>query len=332
MTFIVGMGRSGTTMLTNMLNMNPKVIACPENEFVMFSAADFKNKDFNDENVVNEFVNLFEYKFSKIISFWKPGNNLKASIQSLEHKSFANVCKQVYLNYPFVINDLKNVTCIVDKNPIYSLYIDELNGIFPDSKYIVLTRDYRDNALSRKKYSDTKASIYILAASWNYYYKAIFRSIKKHKLSYYILRYEDLVHNPSETLIKLSEYLGLDYTEKMLQFQDLSKDIKKHIEQNLPEKDYTKLKVMHHNLEKDITGNRVEAYKTELTQKEIEILDTVCNEVGKQFNYLPISKTNSSLALWFRLLLSKLKIVTYYRLHAFLFKLPLSIKLYIKRR
>ncbi|MBK6985223.1 MAG: sulfotransferase [Bacteroidetes bacterium] len=179
MTFIVGMGRSGTTMLTNMLNLNPNVIACPENEFVIFSMTDFKDKDFTDKTVINEFVNLFEYKFSKIISFWKPGKELKQSILNLNNKSFANVCKQVYLNYPFVINKPENVTCIVDKNPIYSLYLNELNTLFPNSKYIILTRDYRDNALSRKKYSDKETSIFTLGASWNYYYKCIFKSVKK---------------------------------------------------------------------------------------------------------------------------------------------------------
>ncbi|MBK8366606.1 MAG: sulfotransferase [Bacteroidetes bacterium] len=241
-TFIVGMGRSGTTMLTNMLNLNPNVIACPENEFVMFSFNDFKNKDFTKETVIDEFVNLFEHKFSKIISFWKPGKELKQSILNLTEKSFANVCKQVYLNYPFAINNPENVTCIVDKNPIYSLYLNELNTLFPNSKYIILTRDYRDNALSRKKYSDKETSIYTLGASWNYYYNCIFKSVKKNNLNHYIIRYEDLVNNPSDSLYKLCDFMELSFNDEMLNFQNLAKDIKKYIEQNLPENEYSKLK------------------------------------------------------------------------------------------
>jgi hypothetical protein len=194
MIFIVGMGRSGTTMLTNMLNLNNQVIACPENEFVLFTQSTFKHKNFENESVVDEFVNLFNYKFSKVISFWKPKLELKSDIMTLENKSFSNVCKQVYLNYPFGLNNKKNITCIVDKNPIYSLYIDDLNRLFPDSKYIVLSRDYRDNILSRKKFSDKKSSIYSLAVSWNYFYDAVFKSIKKNQLDYAILRYEYLLN------------------------------------------------------------------------------------------------------------------------------------------
>ena len=332
MTFIVGMGRSGTTMLTNMLNLNPKVIACPENEFVMFSLADFKNKDFNDPKVIDEFVNLFELKFSKTISFWKPGIRLKDSIVNLKNKSFDNVCKQVYLNYPFANNPIEQVTHIVDKNPVYSLYIKELNEIFPNSKYIILSRDYRDNILSRKKYAENSNSIYTLAESWNYYYKAIFRDVKKYNLNYYILRYEDVASKPEQTLIDLCKFLGIEFNEKMLHFQGLSKDIKNYIEQNLSEIEYTKLKTMHHNLENKVNANRVKAYENELTENEIIILDSICHRVGKQFNYLPIHKINHSLSFNVRLKLSQLKIITYYSIQSFLLKLPLSIRLIIKRR
>jgi hypothetical protein len=332
MTFIVGMGRSGTTMLTNMLNLNPKVIACPENEFVMFAYSDFKDKDFTDEKVVNEFIDLFEYKFSKIISFWKPGKELRKSILNLKDKSFTNVCKQVYLNYPFVINNIENISCIVDKNPIYSLYLDELNRLFPGSKYIVLTRDYRDNALSRKKYSDKAASIYTLGASWNYYYNSIFKSVKKNNLNYYVLRYEDLVNMPTESLLKLCNFMGLEFDDKMLHFQGLAKDIKKYIQENLPGNEYNKLKTMHHNLENTITENRVDAYKKELSEKEITILDSICYKVGKNFNYFPIHRLNHSPVFKCRLMISELKITIYYQIHAISLRLPLRIRRFIKRR
>lgn len=330
MTFIVGMGRSGTTMLTNMLNLNPNIIACPENEFVMYAYTDFKNKDFNDKKIVNHFINLFEGKFSKIISFWKPGNQLPNLITTLHDKTYANVCKQVYLSYPFAQKDIDLVNCIVDKNPIYSLYLNELNAIFPNSKYIVLTRDYRDNAISRKKYSDKNTSLYTLGASWNYYYEHIFKSIKKNNLNYYLLRYEDLAENPSDTLQKLCHFLNIKYSENMLHFQELAKDIKKYVKENLDEKDFQKLNTMHSNLEKTISKDRIEAYKNELTAEEIEILNTICYKHGKEFNYI-INKTNKqSVIIRFNLILSNVKVRMYYFLHKYLLKLPIKYRLYFK--
>lgn len=330
MTFIVGMGRSGTTMLTNMLNLNPNIIACPENEFVLYAYTDFKNKDFNDQITVNRFINLFEGKFSKIISFWKPGNQLTEFITNLKSKTYANVCKQVYLSYPFAQKDIELVNCIVDKNPIYSLYLDELNSIFPNSKYIVLTRDFRDNAISRKKYSDKKTSLYTLAVSWNYYYQEIFRSIRKNNLNYYLLRYEDLTENPSITLQKLCQFLNIEYSENMLHFQELAKDIKKYVKENLDEKDFQKLNTMHSNLEKTISKDRIEAYKNELTIKEIDTLNTICYKYGKDFNYISTKINKLSAASYVNVILSDIKIRLYYFLHKHLLKLPIKYRLYFK--
>lgn len=327
MTFIVGMGRSGTTLLTNMLNLNPSVIACPENEFVLFTQSTFKNKNFENESTLNAFVNLFNYKFSKIISFWKPKPELKNSISNLKNKSFANVCKQVYLNYPFAKNNSGNISWIIDKNPIYSLYMDDLNQLFPESKFIVLTRDYRDNILSRKKFSDKKSSIYTLAVSWNYFYDSIFKSIHKNKLDYTLLRYEDLVDRPTESLQKLCAFLNIKFDEQMLHFQDLSKDIKTYIKQNLTDSEFSKLTAMHHNLEKTINKDRVESYRKELTVDEIEILDYICSKRAKSFHYNAISRFNPTWLTKIRTCMSYSKIKTYYYLHSIRYKIPLSIKL-----
>lgn len=331
MTFIVGMGRSGTTMLTNMLNNNPKVISCPENEFIMYSYHYFKNENFKNENVINNFIKLFDKKFSKTISFWKPESDLKNSIINLNKKTYENVCKQVYLNYPFANKKKGNVSHIVDKNPIYSLYLKQLNSIFPKSKYIILARDYRDNVLSRKKHAENTNSIYTLAESWNYYYENIFKNVIKYNLDYYVLRYEDLVNNPSETLTSLCKFLEIEFDEKMLHFQDLANEIKQYIEKNLPEKEFSKLKTMHHNLENKITENRVNAYQKELTKEDITILDSICSETGAKFNYLPNSKfIKKSLKVIVRKNLSKLKILIYYNLHAFFLRVPISMRIIFK--
>lgn len=328
MVFIVGMGRSGTTMLTNMLNLNNQVIACPENEFVLFTQPTFKNKNFENESIVDEFVNLFNYKFSKVISFWKPKPELKPEIMKLENKSFSNVCKQVYLNYPFGLIDTKNITCIVDKNPIYSLYIDDLNRLFPDSKYIVLSRDYRDNILSRKKFSDKKSSIYSLAVSWNYFYDAIFKSVKKNQLDYTILRYEDIVDKPAETLNKLCDFLNIEFDEQMLHFQNLSRDIKNYVKENLTSGEFDKLNAMHHNLEKKINVDRVDSYKKELSKREIFILDNICFEQAKVFDYLPNGLIKRTFIIKFRMMISFVKTYLYYKIHSIRYKIPMNIKLY----
>ncbi len=283
--FIVGMGRSGTTLLTNMLNSNPEVIASPENEFIIHSYRTFYNKDFNDVEVVDSYIDMFNHNFNRVISIWKPGDELKNDILQLKDKSFENVCKLSYLNYPFSQKDKKNVSWVIDKNPFYSLHIDTLKVIFPEAKFIVIVRDYRDNIISRKKYSDQNVPLHKLAADWNYYYERIFKSFAKNNIQHHLIKYEDLANNPTGSLQSLCVYLGVNYSDEMLNFQELSKEMKKHAVTSVSKEKNEKIQRMHGNLEKKVNTERVNAFVKELKADEIAFLDFACEKLALQFGY-----------------------------------------------
>lgn len=291
--FIVGMGRSGTTLLTNMLNSNPEIIASPENEFIIHSYHLFNDKDFNEEKVVDAFIDMFNQNFNRVISIWKPGPELKNDILQLKYKNFANVCKLAYLNYPLSQKEKKNVTWVIDKNPSYSLHIDKISEIFPDAKFIVIVRDYRDNILSRRKYSDENVPIHKLASDWNYYYESIFGTLAKNNIPYHLIKYEDLANNPTEHLQSLCSYINVPYNEQMLNFQELSKEIKKHAVENVSKEQNEKIQRMHGNLEKKVNTERVNAYVNELNPKEIALLDYACEKLAARFGYEKHSPTKN---------------------------------------
>jgi hypothetical protein len=328
--FIIGMGRSGTTLLTNMLNSHSQIVSTPENEFVLFFKPHFQHKDFTDEKVIAQFVDLLQYKYSKTISFWKPTNELFQAIVDLPNnfKTYSEVCKLVYLHYPF-LEKKENIQLIVDKNPVYSMYCKELKELYPTCKFIIITRDYRDNIVSRKKYSDKTSSIYTLAASWNYFYNVIEQSRNKNPKDYFHIKYEDLVNNPTQELQNLCAFLGLEYSESMLHFQDLSKKIKSHFKKNASENVFEKITSMHSNLEKEITTQRVHSYESDLIEKDIYLADTFCSSIGANYGYLPHKKhiENSSIIDRFNYFKAVLKIRIYYFLQPFYSKLPLSLKI-----
>lgn len=283
--FIVGMGRSGTTLLTNMLNSNPEIIASPENEFIIHSYNTFYQQNFSDEKVVDAFIDMFSQNFNRVISIWKPGPELKSDILQLKDTSFANICKLAYLNYPLSLKDKNNVTWVIDKNPSYSLHIDKISEIFPDAKFIVIVRDYRDNILSRRKYSDENVPIHKLAADWNYYYDSIFKSLATKNIPFHLIKYEDLASDPTKHLQSLCSYINVPYTEQMLNFQELSKEIKKHAVENVSKEKNEKIQRMHGNLEKKVNTERVNAYVNELNPSEIALLDFACEKLASRFGY-----------------------------------------------
>jgi hypothetical protein len=313
-----------------MLNSHSQIVSTPENEFVLFLKPHFQHKKFTDINVVKEFVNCLQFKYSKTISFWKPTDDLFEDIISLpnEYKNFAEVCKLVYLHYPF-LNKKETIKWIVDKNPVYSMSCKELKELFPKCKFIIITRDYRDNIVSRKKYADKGSTLYSLAASWNYFYAAIELSKLKNKADFLHIRYEDLVENPHYELNQLCEFLSLVYEDSMLNFQDLSKQIKTHFKKTANAIDFEKISTMHGNLEKEITTERIQAYASFLTPNEIEIIDYFCLKTGQKYNYLPQSKSHSGVSFFDKIkyatALFKMKL--YYSLKPIFNRLPLAIKL-----
>jgi hypothetical protein len=313
MVFIIGMGRSGTSLLTNMLHCHENIIATPENEFIISFKSKFEKKDFSKLEVVEEFVAVLKTNYNKVLSFWEPTIELKNAIISLSDKSFASVCKQVYLHYPFLENK-NSISYIVDKNPVYSLYIPQLMELFPTAKFIILYRDYRSNVVSRKKYSEGKSSLAQLAASWNYYYEQIHKTILKLHVPNTILRYEDLVAQPEQTLKSLCSFLEIDYSDSMLNYQSLSKKMKHHASENASEHIYNKIVHMHGNLEKPLDVSRIADYTSKLNSKEIDFLDQFCGKIGRNFNYLPAENNvkKSSFLDKIKYQFSHLKISIYY--------------------
>ena len=328
--FIVGIGRSGTTLLTNILNSHPQIISTPENEFILCTYQAFLNKNFDNSIIIDSFVNTFNFNFNKESSIWKPLPRLNTDILKLKKKNFANVCKTVYLNYPFAENK-ENIKFIIDKNPIYSLHIEKLKNVFPQGKYIVLARDFRDNILSRKNNAD-ESSLYDLANAWNYYYDTIFLTIRKYNLSHYLLRYEDLVSNPIETLNKLCKYLEISYSDEMLNFQDLSKEMISHAKENKSVEEYNKINNMHANLENPVNISRIRAYEKELKTEEVSLLNYICFKYGKEFSYIE-SKPSKLKLLWIiKSKISLFKIKVYYGWRQIYYDLPLSFRLYFFKK
>lgn len=327
------MGRSGTTMLTSMLNMNEQIIATPENEFVLFSYSSFKNKDFNNPDVRRAFSKIFHYNFNRVINIWMPGS-IERKITNLTDKKFANVCKQMYLSYPLAQKNIESVKWVVDKNPSYSLYMNTLHELYPKAKYILIVRDYRDNILSRKKYSDKGSSIFELAASWNYYYYKIFKSAAKYDLPIFIVKYENLVEFPEKTLREMCCFLEVQYTDEMLQFQGFASKIKDHAKTKLSTDNFRKISEMHSNLNKNVNTERIEAFRKELSTDEINILDTLCKKNAKVFNYKPSEEFSLGISFGKKLfyLFALLKVIIFNQINIFYYKMPVSFRLLFKEK
>jgi hypothetical protein len=285
--YIVGIGRSGTSLLQSLLNQHPKVFAGPENYFVRFFHPNWKNKTkFNGQDI--KLINQYNLAFNQL---QLPIGFETKSFEDMYANNFYSFCTENYFQYNNSATNSKEISLIIDKNPINSTYIKEILSFNPSAKFIFMMRDYRANFLSRKESIFlSSTNIYYNALRWCFFTNRIIKEQIKNPKQFHIVKYEDLVRQPQETFNQILSFLSLDHCEiakEMTQEQHAYKAAVSEIKQERIEKKYS-------DLAQGIFTHRLEQWKTNLTQNEIEIADYICNPIGKNFSYTSSSSITST--------------------------------------
>lgn len=319
------MGRSGTSLLTSILNSHSKIYASPENNFLLFIATYLNKKtafSAKDVELINTSLRL---NTNTAMSVWKGSIDLKQASFTKE-----DIIRQIYLSSSIKIEE-KNPQVIFDKNPEYTLHLKQIEKICPNAKFLAISRNYRDNISSRKKFSSSKrVSIFILALSWNHYNKRILKMISKKNIFH--VRYESLVEDPTVKLKDMFRFIGLEYEMEVLNYYTKVNLKKKIQDSSLTEEQKVKVKLMHSNLEKPISTKRINVWSQHLRKREILICDVICRNTALKLGHSQEKEYN----LFHEILIQGISIPFRLFYYSFLFvqniiyyKLPLKMKIKI---
>lgn len=283
--FIIGIGRSGTTLLMNILNTHPAILAFPEINFFNFFYWSWRTKtSFTqaDLKAIRLFLNYFTKRAKNAPYKWDEEQFLKA-INSLTTVNFASVYEAFYNSFIFN-GQVKKTEIIFDKNPVNTLYIPEIIKTFPKAKFILMVRDPRANYLSRKQKVLTSPEIYFNCYRWNLYNKTALNFKQQYPDKIILTRYENLVLNPEEEIKKIASFFDFQYTSEMLEFYQTVKQTR-DIEAIVKSDEKGLLKDKFEKLSQPVNTSRLNSWKTELTEKEIEIISFICNTAANQSGY-----------------------------------------------
>ena len=202
MVFIVGIGRSGTSLLQSMLGAHPEITALVETSFLRryiitgeSSVVGLSNDKKIDRNPV-----------------------LRRALQSdrLTVPDFIDAYR----------NSLKGhcTSHILDKDPRLVESIPQLYKLFPDCRIIHIVRDPRDVLASKKKadWSSNRSLLNYLIVS-----RLQLTSALDAEKTYQIhtLKYEDLLENSERELRNICRYIGIEFSADSLDYVNTAKQL-----------------------------------------------------------------------------------------------------------
>ncbi len=302
--FIIGHGRSGTTLLLHILNEHPNCIASPEIKHIIYFYKKYNTVKIVSPQLINDLKQyLLLLKQNKRFLLSDPlSYSYLDDLKIGEAITYSQVSKLFYLCLMEGKTSVSEINCIIDKNPYYTFYIDTLTTLFPEARFIATIRDYRAYILSNvQKQSPMQKtlSVFFYGFAWNSYLKRITAATKKHPSKIKIIKYEDFALEKETTVKEITHFFGITYSDHLFNFY-------KTVEQRVMSKkkvianfDYALRKIK--DLSLPVNTSRLDAWKLQLSAHDIKKADYCCSETGNRFGYMPVSKISRSAAFLFSL-------------------------------
>lgn len=276
--FIVGMGRSGTTLLRMMLDSHSTLAIPPETNFGSALAA-FEQGGPGpavEAMVGNEL--WADYNLS--------ADEFARRVQSRRPEAFADVLRVFYEFYA----ELQGKSRWGNKTPYFLARMTLVQEVVPEARFIHIVRDGRDVALSTVPTFFGPSDVTGVAEEWSRML-ALARRQAGDLASYTEVRYEDLVREPIPTLQRLCEFVDLEWEPSMLDYhrhaaERLSSELRDVVEGGRPVSASERLGI-HRLVARPPQLDRVERWRREMSAADLHAFESVAAETLRAFGYEP---------------------------------------------
>ena len=303
--FLIGLARSGTTMLREILNTH-KDICIPMREYAGLSRILNNWHNYKDLSDFENFKNFYDDTANIVSIDLDKLYNRNDGIKTIDLHKWYNSCND--FGPEGVLEPLFrfHVSCTQpggeakriwgDKSPQHSAHIGLLIKSFPYAKFILLFRDPRDVALSASKFSFRhylgKIDKNTFDRAWEYMHKTgdkrLIKYVKSTSITmlkmkedllqngaqYIEIKYENLLTDLTKELIRVSDFFNIDNDYDIDKFQT-------------PVYSYGDGRGS-----KEILITNMQKFKKQLNPHIIKVIDEICgmelNQLGYE-TYLPKS-------------------------------------------
>jgi Sulfotransferase family len=269
--FVVGCGRSGTTMLRLMLDSHPDLAIPGEGHFIPYNYK-IRNRFMTPEGLDAERLARRITATTHWQRWGVPEANALERVRALQRPDFADVIEALYMSYA----DTGNKVRWGDKTPIYVRQIPLLARLWPDARFVHVIRDGHDVALSYLSVPWGPTTIWEAARKWTKDVSAGRRA--GHDLAagkYLEVRYEDLVSDPGAELRKICALADLPFTTEMLEYHS-DAGSRLQVQPNTTE--------FHQSATKPPTRG-LRNWRTQMSRAQIEAFEALAGDTLEQLGY-----------------------------------------------
>lgn len=209
---VLGVSRSGTTLLRSMLDRHPDVAIPTESYFIP------QLHDRHGDRPDRARIIADAGRLPRVREWGVSDADLDARLG--ESPTFAEVVDAIYSTWA----ERQGATRYGDKTPLYMQHLELLEHVFPTARYVHIVRDARAAGLSfvgmRRKARfnwSRPRRVEDFACQWRMEIgdaRELGRRVGERR--YLELRYEDLVADPEPHLRRIAAFLELDYDPVML--------------------------------------------------------------------------------------------------------------------
>jgi hypothetical protein len=261
--FIVGMGRSGTTLLQLALNMHPRFAILGETQAFLERR---RYGSFQRPSNLEQFLSEW-----RVLLRDGPHAGL---LHDPEIKRRLVNCA----NYAEAMNEVMQMlargegkSTWGEKTPAHIFKLNSIRSCFPDARILHMIRDPRGAVSSSVQFQHrggfTDWNIYAAARYWSRCLEIHDRELRDGNPNYFSLHYEDLINRGEQTLREICKFLQVDFYPGMLEFHRCAKSyVPKDLEGRV---------VRHHVLtQSPLDPSRGEAWRTLLSPHQVAIIES----------------------------------------------------------
>lgn len=221
--FTFGFERSGTTLLSMLLGAHPN-LAVPFSPTGLWYRYYQKLGEYGQlRSTADRDCLIRDILQEERIQIWDAApspEDISKRISDCEYRTVVSAFHQVYADF----HD-KGFWALHDIATLYEMPI--ANHWFPDARFLHIVRDVRDVALSHKSYRYGSSNSCEVALAWR---EAVRTNLMMGRIlgpkRYFVVRFEDLIETPEQTLGNVCDFLGIGFDVSMMNYvEDVNRKV-----------------------------------------------------------------------------------------------------------